>query len=139
MGVLAMLASPWAASPPRLVAATNLDFWARDERYRADFGGNLGDATDVFDGEQFTDFWAASNPASTPGVSVTRIRREGDRMVADLKLQDHRRAGPIAEVEVWDGRIEVVGDVIVLPEGRPRCPRWSTGAGGVGRAGRGCG
>ena len=109
---------PLGRTPAPFSGRDNLDFWAHDERYRADFGGNLGDATDVFDGEQFTDFWAASNPASTPGVSVTRIRREGDRMVADLKLQDHRRAGPITEVEVWDDRIEVVGDVIVLPEGR---------------------
>ncbi|MCY4602712.1 MAG: immune inhibitor A, partial [Gemmatimonadetes bacterium] len=95
----------------------NLDFWAHDARYRTDFGGNLGDATDVFDGEQFTDFWAASNPASTTGVSVTRIRREGDRMVADLKLQDRRRAGPITTAEIWSDRIEVVGDVTVLPGG----------------------
>ena len=109
---------PLGRTPAPFSGRDNLDFWAHDERYRADFGGNLGDATDVFDGEQFTDFWAASNPASAPGVSVTRIRREGDRMVADLKLQDHRRAGPIADVEVWDDRIEVVGDVTVLPEGR---------------------
>ena len=79
----------------------NLDFWAHDERYRTDFGGNLGDATDVFDGERFTDFWAASNPASTTGISVTNIRREGGQMVADLKLQDRRRAGPIADTEIW--------------------------------------
>ncbi len=95
----------------------NLDFWAHDARYRTDFGGNLGDATDVFDGEQFTDFWAASNPASTTGISVTGIRREGDQMVANLKLQDRRRAGPIADMEIWSDRIEVVGDVTVLPGG----------------------
>ncbi len=95
----------------------NLDFWAHDVRYRTDFGGNLGDATDVFDGEQFTDFWAASNPASTTGISVTNIRREGDQMVADLKLQDRRRAGPIATDEIWRDHIEVVGDVTVLPGG----------------------
>ena len=108
---------PLGRKPSPFSGRDNLDFWAHDERYRTDFGGNLGDATDVFDGEQFTDFWAASNPASTTGISVTRIRREGDRMVADLKLQDRRRAGPIAEVEVWDDRIEVVGDVTVLPGG----------------------
>ena len=108
---------PLGRQPSPFSGRDNLDFWAHDERYRTDFGGNLGDATDAFDGEQFTDFWAASNPASTPGVSVTRIRREGDQMVADLKLQDRRRAGPIADVEVWDDRIEVVGDVTVLPAG----------------------
>ena len=109
---------PLGRKPSPFSGRDNLDFWAHDGRYRTEFGGNLGDATDVFDGEQFTDFWAASNPASTPGISVTRIRREGDRMVADLKLQDRRRAGPIADVEVWDDRIEVVGDVTVLPAGR---------------------
>ena len=108
---------PLGRQPSPFSGRDNLDFWAHDERYRTDFGGNLGDATDAFDGAQFTDFWAASNPASTPGVSVTRIRREGERMVADLKLQDRRRAGPIADVEVWDDRIEVVGDVTVLPAG----------------------
>ena len=109
---------PLGRKPSPFSGRDNLDFWAHDERYRTDFGGNLGDATDVFDGEQFTDFWAASNPASTLGISVTRIRREGDRMVADLKLQDRRRAGPIADMEIWSDRIEVVGDVTVLPAGR---------------------
>ena len=108
---------PLGRTPAPFSGRDNLDFWAHDERYRTNFGGNFGDATDVFDGEQFTDFWAASNPASTTGVSVTRIRREGDRMVADLKLQDRRRAGPITTAEIWSDRIEVVGDVTVLPEG----------------------
>ena len=108
---------PLGRKPSPFSGRDNLDFWAHDDRYRTDFGGNLGDATDVFDGEQFTDFWAASNPASTTGVSVTRIRREGDQMVADLKLQDRRRAGPIASDEIWSDRIEIVGDVTVLPGG----------------------
>ena len=108
---------PLGRTPAPFSGRDNLDFWAHDDRYRTDFGGNLGDATDAFDGEQFTDFWAASNPASTTGISVTRIRREGDRMVADLKLQDRRRAGPITTTEIWSDRIEVVGDVTVLPEG----------------------
>jgi len=108
---------PLGRKPSPFNGRDNLDFWAHDERYRTDFGGNLGDATDVFDGEQFTDFWAASNPASTAGISVTRIRREGDRMVADLKLQDHRRAGPITDMEIWRDRIEIAGDVTVLPGG----------------------
>ena len=96
----------------------NIDFWAHDEGYRAAFSGNLGDATDVFDGERFTDFWAASNPAAAPGISVTAIRREGEQMVADLKLRDHRRAGPIGGTVVWRDSIEVVGDVTVLPGAR---------------------
>lgn len=96
----------------------NLDFWAHDENYRIAFGGNLGDATDVFDGERFTDFWIASNPASTPGISVTNIRRQGDRMMADLKLGDRRRAGPIGNAQTWQDTIELVGDLTILPRGR---------------------
>ena len=109
---------PLGRTPAPFSGRDNLDFWAHDDRYRTDFGGNLGDATDVFDGERFTDFWAASNPASTTGISVTSIRREGDRMVADLKLQDRRRAGPITDMEIWKDRIEIVGDVTVLPQGQ---------------------
>ena len=108
---------PLGRKPSPFNGRDNLDFWAHDVRYRTDFGGNLGDATDVFDGEQFTDFWAASNPAATTGISVTNIRRAGDQMVADLKLQDRRRAGPIADMEIWRDRIEIVGDVTVLPGG----------------------
>ena len=71
----------------------NQDFWAFDDRYAASRGGNAGDATDVFDGVRFTAFSAGTNPASLPGVSVTRIRRQGKAMVADLSLGDRRRAG----------------------------------------------
>ena len=96
----------------------NLDFWAHNSDYRTGFAGNLGDATDVFDGERFTEYWAASNPASSPGISVTNIHRRGDHMVADLKLGDRRRAGPIAVAQVWRDQVELVGDVVVLPGGR---------------------
>ena len=113
-GLYADAGFPLGREPNPFSGRDNLDFWAHDEKYRTAFGGNLGDATDVFDGELFTGFWVASNPASSPGISVSNIRRQGRRMVADLKLRDRRRAGPIDGDEVWSDRIEMVGDVTVL-------------------------
>ncbi|MFH1008055.1 MAG: immune inhibitor A domain-containing protein [Candidatus Latescibacterota bacterium] len=65
----------------------NLDFWARDEAYRKDHNGNLGDATDVFDGILYRDFSPSTNPSShrASGIRITDIRREGEDMVADLR------------------------------------------------------
>lgn len=93
----------------------NLDFWAGDEAYRAAHGGNLGDATDLWDGVNYTDFWAAANPAAAAGISVENIRSLGERMVADLNVTDHRRAGPIARSQTWSDSIKIVGDISVLP------------------------
>ena len=42
----------------------NLDFWAHDATYRDARGGNLGDATDPFDGESYVAFTPHTNPAS---------------------------------------------------------------------------
>ena len=91
----------------------NLDFWAHEAEYAQEHAGNLGDATDMFDGVRFTDFWAASNPAAPTGISVTSVRRQGETMVADIKLADRRRAGFIIEEETWRDTIEVVGDIAV--------------------------
>lgn len=96
----------------------NLDFWAHQAEYAQEHAGNLGDATDLFDGVRFTDFWAASNPAAPAGISVTNVRRQSEAMVADLKLADRRRAGFIIGEETWRDTIEVVGDVAVPAGGR---------------------
>lgn len=96
----------------------NLDFWAHDESYRAAHAGNLGDASDLFDGERFADFWAASNPSAPAGISVTGIRRQGEWMTASLKLDDRRRAGRISGSEIWADTVEVVGDVTVMAGAR---------------------
>lgn len=106
---------PLGAVPAPFDGRDNLDFWSADPTYNRQFGGNLGDAGDVWDGVRYTDFWAASNPAAAAGISVTNIRAQGDFMRADLRIGDHRRAGPIAQSQVWNDRIALVGDLQVLP------------------------
>ncbi|MBI2503188.1 MAG: immune inhibitor A [Candidatus Latescibacteria bacterium] len=96
----------------------NLDFWAHDEAYRAAHFGNLGDATDLFDGANFTEYSAITNPAPPPGISVSRIRRQGEAMLADLSAVDRRRAGSVAGTQTWKDTVEVVGDVVVEPGAR---------------------
>ena len=98
------------------VGRDNLDFWSRDEEYSTRYGGNFGDATDVFDGTVFTDFSVISNPAAPRGISISNIRREGEAMVADVQLNDRRRAGIIAARDVWADTMELVGDLTVGPE-----------------------
>ncbi len=98
----------------------NLDFWSRDEEYNTRFQGNSGDATDVFDGTLFTEYSVVSNPAAPRGISISNIRRQGEAMVADVDLNDRRRAGIIATEDVWADTMELVGDLYVEPEATVR-------------------
>jgi M6 family metalloprotease-like protein len=109
---------PAGARPAPELGRDNLDFWAHDEAYRAAHLGNLGDATDLFDGVNFTEYSVVTNPAAPPGISVERIRRQGEVMLADLRLDDPRRAGVIAGDSRWQDTVEVVADVIVAPGAR---------------------
>ncbi len=104
---------PAGQIPAAEIGSDNLDFWAHDAQYRRAHQGNLGDATDFFDGLRFTEFSAETNPAAPAGVSVGHIRRQGTGMVADLKADDHRWAGEIAGEVVWQDTVEMVGDVVV--------------------------
>lgn len=91
----------------------NLDFFSRDAGYAAEHGGNLGDATDVYDGVRFTEFAPLSNPATNGGVSISDIRRAGSGFSADLVVDDRRRAGIITANQTWRDTIDVVGDVTI--------------------------
>jgi M6 family metalloprotease-like protein len=89
----------------------NLDFWAYDKSYRTAHTGNLGDATDVFDGVQFTALTPYTNPRSKGGVGIEHIRRSGTRVIADIRVP--KWSGPIADHITWDGVVNVVGDIVV--------------------------
>lgn len=103
----------------------NLDFWAHDDAYRKAHKGNLGDATDLFDGIRFTHFDMKSNPSTNidgaypasafTGVAISNIRRQGDEMSADLSVP--RWAGVISQQVHWVGEILVDGDLTIAPGG----------------------
>ncbi|MFH1571786.1 MAG: M6 family metalloprotease domain-containing protein [Gemmatimonadota bacterium] len=107
---------PLGQSPDPDEGADNLDFWSHDSAYQAAHAGNLGDATDPFDGVTHTEYSPVSNPASR-WLGVSRIRRTATGMAADVTVRDRRRAGRLRGDEVWSDTIDVVGDVTV-PRGR---------------------
>ena len=89
----------------------NLDFWAHDDAYRIAHTGNLGDATDVFDGIRFTAFTPYTNPSSRGGVWIEHIRPKGTDRIADI--QPVKWAGSITDNMIWEGPINVVGDIVI--------------------------
>ena len=103
----------------------NLDFWSHDPDYATLYGGNMGDATDVFDGVSFKTLDLGSNPSTRPGgvpgvansgVALHHMRRRGEGMVLDLALP--RWAGIIGEQVHWMGEVIVDGDLTIAPEGQ---------------------
>ncbi len=90
----------------------NLDFWASDEDYKASHSGNLGDSTDLFDGEKFTSFSEDTNPSSrwegsdrypswelsASNISIGEIRRENGAISAAVTIPQ--------KVELFDYVIE---------------------------------
>jgi hypothetical protein len=104
---------PYGRLPAPRDGRDNLDFWCHQEyeSYRIDHGGNLGDATDVFDGEQFTAFTPHTNPASRGEVWIQGIRRRGTDRVADVQVPQW--SGSILQDTIWDGVVNVVGDIVV--------------------------
>ena len=93
----------------------NLDFWAHDAEYSRLHRGKLGDGTDLFGGVRYTELSAETNPPAPAGVSVSRIRRQGEAMVADLSSADRRWSAVIEGEVVWQDTVEMVGDVVVPP------------------------
>ena len=67
----------------------NLDFWAHDQDYAGLHAGNLGDATDPFDGVRFHAFTSATNPDS--------YTSDGERGV---RIEEIRLDGPVASAAV---------------------------------------
>lgn len=123
---------PWGSVPNPRNGRDNLDFWASPFYFPGHaeaYGGNLGDATDVFDGVRYTHFDPQTNPSSigTDGsptdVQVASIRRSGTDIIVDI-LRNYW-SGPIcsefpesgfpAGVVRWRGNVTVGGDVTVLP------------------------
>ncbi len=101
----------------------NLDFWAHDTSYRQTHQGNLGDATDVFDGVRFTRLAMDTNPSTDPqgllsaastGLALA-MQRQGEKMQVEVVYP--RWSGTITEAVHWSGTVLVDGDLRVAPEG----------------------
>ena len=100
----------------------NLDFWAHGDEYKGDYGGNLGDSTDPFDGVHYTRLDLRSNPsidigrflsAASTGPAVTNMRRDQDAMVVDIAVP--RWAGTLTDSVHWVGDILIDGNLTVAP------------------------
>ena len=76
----------------------NLDFWAHDVEYARQHGGNLGDATDPFDGVRFQAFTAGTNPAASSNDGQVGVWLENVRLAGDLARADVRANPPVIEI-----------------------------------------
>jgi M6 family metalloprotease-like protein len=81
---------PAGKLPDPIHGGDNLDFWAHDDSYSRHYGGNLGDAFDMFDGSRYTRFDGTTNPNSfskiterDSGIRVFNICRDGRDMLFD--------------------------------------------------------
>jgi M6 family metalloprotease-like protein len=102
----------------------NLDFWSRDGVLNRLYGGNLGDASDPFDGVRYARLAFDSNPSTlvaadlaeaTTGLALA-LRRS--RQGVDVDVRWPRWAGTLRREVLWSGNVFVDGDLTVAPEGR---------------------
>ncbi len=107
-----------------LQGGDNLDFWAHDPTYRQRFGGNLGDATDPFDGVRHSRISITSNPSAMAlgdflpsAVRPFEIRMRPTDRGMRLDIDPVRWAGTIDEDLVWGGEVLVDGDITITPAG----------------------
>ncbi|MHB9027816.1 MAG: T9SS type A sorting domain-containing protein [Candidatus Latescibacterota bacterium] len=84
---------PMGTFPDPLEGKDNLDFWAHDLLYTYEHNGNLGDASDVYDGLTYTSFGTRTNPSSVSsrtkmptGIEIYNIRRFGNEMLFDCYI-----------------------------------------------------
>ncbi len=105
------------AAPLR--GSDNLDFWAHDTAYALAHGGNLGDATDPFDGSAFTAFTPSTNPSavsddSSAAVYIEHIQPLDGRVQAQLRLPPPVAFGPVQVDDANADGILVAGAAGVL-------------------------
>lgn len=92
---------PAGRVPDPVGGEDNLGFWAHDQAYREGHLGNLGDATDPYDGEQFCAFTPETNPSSrgpdgSDGIRVEQITCKG----ASAQMRIATRP-PALELRSW--------------------------------------
>ena len=89
---------PLGSAPAPDGGNDNLDFWAHDAEYARQRGGNLGDATDLFDGVRFTAFTPETNPASLTSDGMRGVYIEQIRIVDGIAHAQIRLEPPQIEI-----------------------------------------
>ncbi len=103
-------------SADRLKNGDNLNHWAHDASYTKEHFGNLGDATDLYDGINFS-LYESSSPSSAASTVRVRTKRIGEEDLAvDIEIPHWQ--GIINEEIHWAGSVLVHGDLRIAPEGR---------------------
>jgi M6 family metalloprotease-like protein len=82
-GLWADVGYPAGRVPAPLHGEDNLDFWAHDAAYARKHVGNLGDATDPFDGVRWQSFTPETNPSSHDETGQRSVRVEQIRVARD--------------------------------------------------------
>ncbi|MEW6751251.1 MAG: immune inhibitor A domain-containing protein, partial [Candidatus Latescibacterota bacterium] len=103
---------PQGRVPDARGGGDNLDFWAHDAAYAQAHGGNLGDATDPFDGVRFTAFTPQTNPAALSLDGQVAARVEGIGVEGSLLVARVVAPAPQAEI-VHLGLSDANGDSVV--------------------------
>ena len=85
---------PLGITPDPEGGEDNLDFWAHDDTYRKAHGGNLGDATDPFDGVRYTAFTSQTNPSSLSHAGLSRAYFERIRLQGGVATAEVVVMGP---------------------------------------------
>ncbi len=95
----------------------NLDFWAHDESYRTCHCGNLGDSTDLFDGERFTSFSESTNPSSRWEGCGIRPHVDWKMVVSNIAINEiHRESKTMSAAVTVPQGVELFGYAIELYE-----------------------
>lgn len=106
----------------------NLDFWAHEDAYRDAHGGNLGDATDPFDGRVYTSFTPETNPAALSASGLQYARIDSIRLDGDIARADIHFFSRNVETDQFI-LVDEDGDDTPCPTKRSRSvSRWSTAA-----------
>lgn len=103
---------PLGTEPDAKNGSDNLDFWAHDSAYTLAHHGNLGDATDPFDGVRFTSFTSETNPSATGNNTHRNVRLDSIR-IADGLVHAHVEVAPL-QIGFFNLRYEDADDDDVL-------------------------
>ena len=89
---------PEGRAPAPADGEDNLDFWAHDAEYAAIHVGNVGDATDPFDGVTYTTFAPETNPSAAAADGATPVRFDSIRRVGEAMAFTVTMPPPLVEV-----------------------------------------